>query len=63
VISLTDAKKIRQGRLFAVIGIFIMAVGSFMACLSNTGSGINTGNILLILSLALTTYGFTYWRP
>lgn len=60
---MTDAKKIRQGRLFAIVGIFVMAIGSFMACLCNSSSGTNIGNILLILSLALTTYGFTYWRP
>ncbi len=60
---MVDIKRVRQGRFFAITGILVMAIGSFMACLSDSSSGINTGNILLILSLALTTYGFTYWRP
>lgn len=56
-------KDIIKGKCFAWIGILLMGISSFLACLATTKSMSNVGSLLLIVSLIFTTYGFYYWRP
>ena len=56
-------KNITKGKCFAWIGILLMGISSFLACLATTKSMSNVGSALLIVSQILTTYGFYYWRP
>lgn len=53
----------KKYKLTALIGIIIMGIGSFMACLATTATYITIGNVMLILSLVITTYAFSYWQP
>lgn len=50
-------------KLAALIGMIIMGIGSFMACLCSTTSLIMVGNVLLIVSLFVMTYAFSSWQP
>lgn len=50
-------------KLAALIGIIIMGIGSFMACLCSVPSFIMIGNVLLIVSLFVMTYAFSSWQP
>lgn len=56
-------EKVKFARNIALIGIVIMGIGSFMSCLSESSTMSNIGVGLLVFSLIMTTYGFTYWRP
>lgn len=55
--------KIRQCRTIAFFGIAVMGVGSFMACLPSNETLLFAGSALMLLGIAVTAYGFTYWRP
>lgn len=56
-------EKIKTCRTIAIIGCVIMGIGSFMSCLAATPGLIMTGNVILAVSIIISTYGFTYWRP
>lgn len=56
-------EKIRQCRFIAFAGIAIMGVGSFMSCLAQTDANTLIGSGILLLGIAVTSYGFAYWRP
>ena len=56
-------KNITVYKILAWIGIMLMGVASFLACLGNTPAMVTAGNVILILSIIITTWGFTYWRP
>ena len=56
-------EKISLCQKIAFIGIAIMGVGSFMACLSQSDSAMMAGNALLLVGIAVSSYGFAYWRP
>lgn len=47
----------------AGIGTIIMAIGSFMACLSTEALTANIGNALLLISIGIMLYGFSRWQP
>lgn len=47
----------------AAVGVIIMGIGSFMSCLSDTTMFRVTGNVLMVVSLAITGYGFYKWKP
>ena len=47
----------------ALIGIIIMGVSSFTACLATNPVLINAGNVGLILSIVIMSYGFNKWQP
>lgn len=55
--------KIALCRKMAFIGIGIMGVGSFMACLPSNTTLLGIGSTLILIGIAVTAYGFTYWRP
>ena len=56
-------EKIRRCRTIAFIGIAVMGVGSFMACLPENSATMMAGSAILLLGIAVTSYGFAYWRP
>lgn len=58
-----SAEKVERSKKIALIGVGVMAIGSFMSCLAETSMFSNIGVGLLLLSIALTAYGFTYWQP
>ena len=53
----------RKYKLAALIGIIIMGIGSFMACLATSGTVAIIGDILLIISLPILIYAFSTWQP
>jgi len=50
-------------KISALIGTVIMGIGSFMSCLSTNPTQINTGNALLLISIAFMIYGYSKWNP
>lgn len=50
-------------KLAALIGTVIMAVGSFMACLSTDPTVSTVGNVLLVASIVISAYGYAVWQP
>lgn len=50
-------------KLAALVGIIIMGIGSFMACLCSAPALIMTGNVLLVVSLFVMAYAFSSWQP
>ncbi len=57
-----DMLKITRCKRLALIGIVLMAIGSFLSCLAS-GLSAQLGSGLLLGGMALSTYGFVYWRP
>lgn len=55
--------ELKKYKISALIGIIIMGLGSFMACLSGVSEIIILGDVLLILSLLIMGYGFSQWQP
>ena len=47
-------EELRKYKIAALIGIIVMGIGAFMACLCTTSSLIMTGNVLLIASIFVT---------
>lgn len=56
-------EKIRQCKFIAFAGIAVMGIGSFMSCLSLDSTITMVGSAVLVLGIAVTSYGFAYWRP
>ena len=56
-------EELRKYKIAALIGIIVMGIGAFMACLSTTSSLIMTGNVLLIASIFVLIYAFSSWQP
>lgn len=56
-------EKIRQCKFIAFAGITVMGVGSFLSCLAQTDQNTFIGSGILLLGIAITSYGFAYWRP
>lgn len=55
--------ELKKYKIAALIGIIIMGIGAFMACLCTASSLIMTGNILLIASIFVLVYAFSSWQP
>ena len=55
--------KIKFCKIFSFIGIIILGIGSFLACLSLDVVLSNVGNVLMLIGIAISWYGFTYWKP
>lgn len=47
----------------AVFGTVIMGICSFMACLAKDNGLIVVGNVGLLVSIAIMSYGFNKWQP
>ena len=56
-------EELRKYKIAALIGIIVMGIGAFMACLCTTSSLIMTGNVLLIASIFVLIYAFSSWQP
>lgn len=56
-------KNLLRYKLAALIGTIIMAIGSFMACLSTNPTVATVGNVLLVVSIAVSAYGYAVWQP
>ena len=56
-------EELRKYKIAALIGIIVMGIGAFMACLCTTSSLIMTGNVLLIASIFVLIYAFPSWQP
>nr|WP_294662483.1 hypothetical protein [uncultured Blautia sp.] len=55
--------ELKKYKIAALIGIIIMGIGAFMACLCTASSLIMTGNVLLIASIFVLVYAFSSWQP
>lgn len=55
--------ELRKYKIATLIGIIVMGIGAFMACLCTTSSLIMTGNVLLIASIFVLIYAFSSWQP
>lgn len=60
---MSETKNLKKYKIASLIGTLIMAVGSFLACLSTSAFWCNIGSGLLILSIIIMVYGFSYWQP
>lgn len=50
-------------KLAALIGTVIMGISSFVACLANSSALIMAGNVGLVVSIIVMSYGFSTWQP
>lgn len=57
-----DTKQ-RKYKIAAAVGTVIMGIGAFMGCLSTDAVIANTGNGLLLVSIAIMVYGYSKWQP
>ena len=55
--------ELKKYKIAALIGIIIMGIGAFMACLCTASPLIMTGNVLLIASIFVLIYAFSSWQP
>lgn len=53
----------RRYKLAALIGTIIMGISSFVACLAQNPALITAGNVGLIISIGIMSYGFNTWQP
>ena len=58
-----SAEKIKRCKFIAFVGVVIMGIGSFMACLPESQTMLYAGTGILLLGIAVSSYGFMYWRP
>lgn len=58
-----EGKNMKKYKFSAILGIIIMGIASFLACISNDSLIINIGNIGLVFSIIITSYGFSKWQP
>lgn len=56
-------KNLTRYKMAALIGTVLMAIGSFMACLSPDPTVANVGNVLLVISIIVSAYGYAVWQP
>ncbi|MGL4736995.1 MAG: hypothetical protein ACRCW2_06015 [Cellulosilyticaceae bacterium] len=49
--------------VWAIIGIILMGLSAFAACLSQVSMVITLGNIGILASIGIMSYGFSYWQP
>lgn len=50
-------------KISAIFGIILLGIGSFVSCLSLVPEISYFGSALMIIAIAISWYGFTYWRP
>lgn len=56
-------ESIKKFKIYALLGIILMGLGSFVSCLSTVESYRNIGTGILIVGLILSIIGFYKWRP
>lgn len=59
----TSQSSLVMYKIIALIGVVIMGIGSFMSCLSASHAFQIAGNVILVISLVITGYGFYRWQP
>lgn len=47
----------------AIVGTLVMGVSSFVACLAKGDGLILAGNVGLLLSIVVMSFGFSKWQP
>ena len=57
------SKNLTLHKTAALVGTVIMAIGSFMACLSTNVVATHVGNVLLVASILVMFYGYSAWQP
>lgn len=55
--------EMKKYKLAALIGIIIMGIGAFLACLATKGAAVTIGNIMLVISLVILIFAFSHWQP
>ncbi|WP_261921653.1 hypothetical protein [Shewanella sp. NFH-SH190041] len=55
-------QQIDKYRVLALSGVVLMAVGSMLACLG-LGPWAMSGDIALLLGMAVSGWGFSVWHP
>ena len=55
--------ELKKYKIAALIGIIIMGIGAFMACLCTASSLLMTVKVLLIASIFVLMYAFSSWQP
>lgn len=60
---LKEAKIMKKYKISAILGTILMGICSFLACISNNIALINIGNIGLLVSICIMSYGFSNWQP
>lgn len=53
----------RKYKFSAILGIIIMGIASFLACIPTNSAIINIGNVGLVFSIIIASYGFSKWQP
>lgn len=56
-------ENIKKYKMFAILGIMLMGIGSFVSCLSTVDLYRNIGTGALVIGLVLSIIGFYKWRP
>lgn len=56
-------ENIKKFKMFALLGIILMGIGSFVSCLSTVDLYRNLGTLVLLTGLVLSIIGFYKWRP
>lgn len=54
---------LRKYKFAALLGMILIGIGSFMACLSTSTMISIVGDILLVISIAVMVYAFSTWQP
>lgn len=60
---LKEAKIMKKYKISAILGTILMGICSFLACISTNIALINIGNIGLLVSIGIMSYGFSNWQP
>lgn len=55
--------ELKKYKIISLIGLILMAIGSFMSCLADDKILQHTGNAFLCISIAIMFYGFYHWEP
>lgn len=56
-------KDLKKYKLIALVGLIIMAIGSYVSCLAESSTISMIGTVMLCVSIVIMTYAFYFWRP
>lgn len=55
--------KLKLYKYLSILGIVLLGIGSFIACLSFDKTISNIGSALMIIGIVVSWYSFKYWTP